>query len=287
MANKYVVLKTIPPEASLYHYTKCGGAQGILSERNIWATRSDFLNDINEIQYIISVAGEVLKELEKPEWRRLLENHLARTASEMKKNDYYILSFSAEGDSITLWSEFGEKTGYNLQFQSGELLRQIEHFRKVAYHGYVIYSGREQRKIIRDLIWKSIPEAQGCSFEDIMEEGVKNKESAVFRKFCRSFQKALAIYALFFKQEEFAAEGEYRMAFKKKEEERVMFEAKSGFLRPYIPVRLADGKMRIPIQSITVAPKNHVDLAKKGMAEYMKYMGYDVEIRLSRIKLRY
>ena len=95
------------------------------------------------------------------------------------------------------------------------------------------------------------------------------------------------IYALFFKQEEFAAEKEYRMVFKARDEKEILYREKDGFLLPYIIVPLKDKIQNIPLRSITVAPKNHVDLAKEGMRQYLKHMEYDVDVCLSKIKLRY
>ena len=40
-------------------------------------------------------------------------------------------AFSVESDSITLWSEFGNNTGYNLEFRSGELLDMISRTKKI------------------------------------------------------------------------------------------------------------------------------------------------------------
>lgn len=67
----------------------------------------------------------------------------------------------------------------------------------------------------------------------------------------------------------------------------VLFREKDGFLLPYIWVSVAGGKKKFPLRSITVAPKNHVDLAGEGMKLYVKKMGYPVEVKTSRIKLRY
>lgn len=181
MANKHVTLRSITPESSLYHYTKCTGAQGILKERAFRATKSDFLNDTNEMQYILSVVREIFKEIQKTQWRTLLQEYFFQTIRELKKRPYYILSFSTEPDSITLWAEFGENTGYNLEFQSDKLIQEIELTRKISYHGHVIYSGKEQRKIIRDLLVYGIPQSLDVSFEDIMEKAMKDKASIHYR----------------------------------------------------------------------------------------------------------
>lgn len=59
------------------------------------------------------------------------------------------------------------------------------------------------------------------------------------------------------------------------------------FIIRYIAIDLSGGKKKLPIRSITVAPKNHIDLAREGMKEYLHSHGYEVDVELSRIKLRY
>lgn len=61
----------------------------------------------------------------------------------------------------------------------------------------------------------------------------------------------------------------------------------SFFSIRYIAIDLSGGKKKLPIRSITVAPKNHIDLAREGMKEYLHSHGYEVDVELSRIKLRY
>ena len=43
----------------------------------------------------------------------------------------------------------------------------------------------------------------------------------------------------------------------------------------------------LPIKEIVVAPKNHIDLAKKGMEYMIAEKGYDAQVSLSNINLRY
>lgn len=67
---------------------------------------------------------------------------------------------------------------------------------------------------IRSLLLTDIPETLGCSFENIMQSALHDEGSELFAKYCRSFRKAVSIYSVFFKQEEFASEKEYRVVFK-------------------------------------------------------------------------
>lgn len=285
MANKYVKLKKIKDNEKLYHYTKSNGVQGILKDQAFFATKSDFLNDTNEMVYTLSVVQQVLEEIPRTDWRRLLNEQFAEYAYIIEKQSFFVTSFSVDPDSITLWAEFGDKTGYNLEFNSRELIERITGRRKIIYHGYLIYSLEEQKFIVRNLMFRLIPNSLGKSLEDIMEQAVVNPDSADFRKFSALFLKTMSIYSLFFKQAEFAAEQEYRMVFKEKDPEEIRFREKDGFLMPYIIISAGDTKEII--KKITVAPKNHVDLAKAGMEQFTRHYGYEVEVCLSKIHLRY
>ena len=94
-----------------------------------------------------------------------------------------------------------------------------------------------------------------------------------------------ALYALFFKQTAFASEKEYRFVFRNPPNQ-VYFREQNGFLLPYIVIDCsADAKL--PVKSVTVAPKNHIDLARRGMEYYLSSLGYKVPVKLSQLKLRY
>lgn len=287
MIHKIISLKSIEPDNMLYHYTKCNGAQGIISDKSIRATRSDFLNDTNEICYILAIVKKVIDEIGNEKWRKLLKTNIIESINQAKGKKYYIAAFSSESDSITLWAEFGDNTGYNVAFDSNILLPAIEKNQTISYHGFVIYSEYEQKQIIRELINNRIPFSMGSTFEDIMDDAAREDTNEKFQKYCRLLKKAIGIYALFFKQEEFTAEKEYRFAFKEKSSTDVRFREKDGFLVPYIMIDVSNGKKILPILGMTVAPKNHIDLAREGMQLYLQHNGYDVKVKLSRIKLRY
>jgi hypothetical protein len=90
---------------------------------------------------------------------------------------------------------------------------------------------------------------------------------------------------MFFKNEAFSEEQEYRFVFRKNRSTVVYFREKDGFLIPYIKIQLS--QEHLPVRELVVAPQNHIDLAKKGMEYMLTYKGYDVPVHLSKIKLRY
>ena len=200
-----------------------------------------------------------------------------------RNKEYFILSFSKCRDSITMWSEFGNKTGYNIGFDGKKIIKRIEEDNIIEYHGFVLYEKAQQKEAIRKILNTDLPEELEMSFSNIIEAGAKNRNNEIYRKACRKFQKIAAVYAMFFKHSAFKEEEEYRFIFKKKAE--VLYREKDGFLIPYIEIPLSNSLL--PVKEIVIAPKNHIDLAKKGVEYMMKEKGYEVEIRLSDISLRY
>ncbi|MCR4902565.1 MAG: DUF2971 domain-containing protein [Butyrivibrio sp.] len=287
MSKRYMALETAADDCRLYHYTQCSSMKGIVAGKCMYATDSSFLNDINEVEYILSIADIVIGEVVKPEWRTLLRRQIHKTMQEMRKADYYVISFSTDPDSITLWSEFGNQTGYNIGFNAGELIKRIEKEREIFCHGYVIYDYETQKEIISSLLFKRIPSKIGKNFEDIMNSKILHGDCKEFDELCKRFRSIVSIYALFFKQQEFEAEREYRIVFRNCKYDELMFRERDGFLMPFIKVGHINEEL-MPITSITVAPKNHVDLARKGAEKYLEHMGYkNPTVYLSKLKLRY
>ncbi len=286
MIRKYLQLHQVTDGECLYHYTRCTSLLNILKTQKFFATKSSFLNDTKEMDYILHVTAAVVNELESESWRDLLTQQVVNTLEEMKRHDTFVLSLSTDQDSITLWAEFGEQTGYSVAFDGPELIRRISTNQDIYCHGSVIYSAQLQHDLVSSLLMRTIPDRIGISFSDIMEQAVSGSNESPFQELCRRMQKMLNAYAMFFKQEEFAPEEEYRLVFRNPDKKKILYREKDGFPLPYIEIDLS-GKGSMPLSSVTVAPKNHVDLAQKGMLQYLQQLGYDVPVELSRLKLRY
>ena len=282
MLRRFLSLKEMDDTTSLYHYTKCQSAQAILNGHSFFATNTQFLNDVNEMQYILSVVDEVIQDMGKPMWSGILKHLIMENIEEFHKYEYYLISFSTKPDSLTLWAEFGDKTGYNLEFNGMELRNLIRADEEIFCDGYVIYNRDHQKKILQSLIMDKIPRELQRSLGSIIE-AMRVGMNEPFEDYKYNLQKAL--YALFFKQPEYDSEREYRLVFRNPGN-KVHFRAQSGFLLPYIILNCPVDE-RLPVRSVTVAPKNHSDLACRGMDYYLRSLGYDVPVQLSRLKLRY
>ena len=284
MLRRFLSLNSLEEGTRLYHYTRCQSAREILRGHSFFATNTQFLNDVNEIQYTLSVMEDVLNEVEPAMWRGMLRHMVMENVQEFHKYEYYLLSFSTKPDSLTLWAEFGDRTGYNLEFEGCELRRRIMENTKIFCDGYVVYNKDRQKALLRELINEKIPQELKWSTGSIME-AVRRGENGPFEEYKHNVQKALALHSLFFKQPEFASEREYRFVFRNPPNE-VCFREQSGFLLPYIVLNCSMEE-RLPVLGVTVAPKNHTDLARRGMEYYLDSLGYRVPVRLSQLKLRY
>lgn len=285
MSGRQVKLERAEKGSILYHYTKSNGVNGIINHNCFWATKSDFLNDPNEFSHIQGVIDKVCQEnIKNSEWKEMFLKDSIYAKKE-KNREYFVLSFSQCRDSITMWSEFGNKTGYNIGFTSDEIIARIEEAAEIAYHGLVVYDPKKQKQLIQKNLCNYLPNLLHMPLDEILETGYKNRQDNTYMKACKKFQKMAEVYAMFFKHEGFREEQEYRFIFKKQKDTAVYFRAKDGFMLPYIEISLSE--KNLPIEEIVVAPQNHIDLAKSGM-EYMLYAkGYTADVSLSNIKLRY
>ena len=213
-------------------FRSSNGINGIINHNCFWATKSDFLNDPNEFSHIQGIIEEVCRETIKSP--TLKEMFLADSiySKHEKPREYFVLSFSKCRDSITMWSEFGSKTGYNIGFRSDEIIARIEEAAEIAYHGLVVYNPKRQRQLIQRNICSYLPNLLRTPLEDVLEAGSRDRQNSNYQKACRKFQKTAEVYAMFFKHEGFAEEEEYRFVFKKQKDTTVYFRAKDGFMLP-------------------------------------------------------
>lgn len=277
MLNKEINLEKVEEDV-LYHYTKSNGINGIMNNKCFWATKNDFLNDPNEFSYVNKILKTVCGEyISDP---NMLKAFLEDIDDNGSGAEYFVLSFSCCRDSITMWAEFGNANGYNIGFDSTKIIKRISENNPVEYHGMVIYDPARQKREIVEFMDEMIRE--NPDFCKIIEEGSNNTK---YQQICDEFRKKLSVYAMFFKDEAFSQEQEYRFVFGKRTDTKVHFRVKDGYIIPYIEVPVSSE--RLPVHEIVVAPKNHIDLAKKGMDYMMKALDYNVPVELSDIKLRY
>ncbi len=280
---------------NLYHYTSGQGLKSIIENKELWLTKSEFLNDKDEIQYTLEVVNNIVDNFtsdEIIEEEEIFKIWIEKCLSDsILKFDFYILSTSINGDSNLLWSNYANNDGYNIEFQYPDLPVAIN---KVFSHNLfkngvqpylVIYDKKMHEELLEDEI-KNLYKI----FLYFYKNG-ENIEEA-FNKY--SFQNIanILIYSLFFKSKCFSQEEEFRLAIlmSSKDDDSIKYHCKfnNGVFIPYIKVPIVDENGKLPISSITIGPKNNLDIAEIGLRHFLDMNGLDyVNIKKSEIPYRY
>ncbi|WP_231511363.1 hypothetical protein [Arthrobacter sp. UNC362MFTsu5.1] len=116
-----------PTEGLVWHYTSPEGLAGILQNNVLWATSAAFLNDTHEFT---SGTRHLRRQLRKlsgndPETNREIDIRVAER--EIDPSKAFILSASRDGDSLTLWRNYGKHTvGYAVGLRPDVPLTPLE-----------------------------------------------------------------------------------------------------------------------------------------------------------------
>lgn len=288
----------------IYHYTSVEGVLGILDKSEFWVTKSDFLNDISEINYTFDLFEENF--LNKIKNENVRTRMISQFHSEIDKDralydkalfGTYIISFSTNQDNLLLWSEFAGKMGYNLGFNIEYLkdefnrksVRDDELYLK--FDGKVIYNREEQIRLLGNKIdWKLISDSSDKNMNSLenLDESISDK---IIEDFISEIFFYCLIYSMFFKDSKFEQEEEYRFIFQAfhnhiivSTNKEMHFRVKEGALCPFVKVPF---KGLNSLESITIGPKNNIDIAKKGLEIYCRNKEIDPKILKSNIPLRY
>jgi hypothetical protein len=291
----------IKKNGSIYHYTSIAGLKGILESSEIWLTHYKFLNDPNEMKYCkndkISASIDLVENL---------LNHLVPMIS----------SFSEEPDSYSLWSNYTNHFGFNIEFDVERLRNRFLEFKSankkllVKYSdSKIIYDNKNRDEIIKEITEKNdpifdnilkdtiskIPEAN-LSQPELIKKIISSKYLSIMHKnlsmnkFIENITN-LFLRNIFFKSDLFAIEKEYRFYFlldNREIDKHVAFSAKKNILIPHIsvPINVKETDLN-PIKSITLGPKNKSSLNRLSLDYFLKYNKLDnIHINESNINLQ-
>ena len=107
-ADKYETLRKLiqafsePYEGTVYHYTSADGISGIIDKHEIWMSNTTFMNDTTELKALrnatdILMDNDFTNDAVRERWHKMVDR--TRT-DEMIEPDYYMASFSKNGDSL-------------------------------------------------------------------------------------------------------------------------------------------------------------------------------------------
>lgn len=124
-----------PPQTgpTLFHYTDAAGLVGIIRNREVWATGSNYLNDPTEVVFAAAALRARLRSVHTDPERvsaalDVLETYIDPHSPDQYQEDRsFITSFSRSDQNLTLWRLYGGSGGFCIGFDERHLLRWIGH----------------------------------------------------------------------------------------------------------------------------------------------------------------
>src|SRR6266852_6784167 len=161
------------PDKPLYHYTTQKGLLGIIKNRQIWATHTQYLNDRRQFVHAVDLVREEIKRLlneapHKSAREYALANMRAAVSRSPQDINICVCSFSEERDSLSQWRAYGGSSGFAVGF-SRQVLRAATE-RQEWFLAPCIYDPAIQRNLVRALIEEVLEENLGGPLVEDEEE---------------------------------------------------------------------------------------------------------------------
>lgn len=235
---------SLSEDEELYHYTSLTALQNILETGIFQATEYHYLNDMDEFSFVDKLLIQVLEQIfgrntKSVQLVSAVKEYMEtiRRKSENLEESYYVMSFSAAKDNLTLWTEFAN---YGCNIGVKPFLLQKEDNPRIVYSGFVAYSKEEQRQLICNSIINvfehmcdevnlEITQLMSC-LDEFNEHQIEVTAYLIAR--------LTAYYGSAMKDELYTAEREYRLVFSGKNQ-TVKYRQKGNMLIPYIEIPLA------------------------------------------------
>lgn len=267
----------------LYHYTTIDAFISIVSKKELWVTKWDYLNDIDEFGVALDVCAAVLKEEKvKPEVIQAVEKCVNESIhGNSLSYAYYIFSFSCDEDSQLLWSNYSNYDGVNLEIDFAKFIENLNH--NMLWHGLVNYDFESQKDCLRKTFHDEL-----IGFEDFGKikslNEINRLEGREYEMLISHMSVICELYSMFFKRGCFEGENEYRFVFSTDKKQAISFRSKNRMVIPYIKKQVKSIDF---ITRITIGPTNRMDITAKGISELLHYYQRDVDIVKSKIPLRF
>ncbi len=260
------VLSPAPPE-QLYHYTTQPGLVGIVKDREIWATHTQYLNDQQEylhaVQMVRNEIEVMLNETSDGTAKRILTD-MGNGIEGIESMNICVCSFSEVKDSLSQWRAYGgSSSGYAIGFH-GSFLCEISH-KHDFYLVRCMYTPSEQKALIRALL------------EEVLEENTARSNSAEMKflpqggNLCAYLHR----YAPILKDLSFAEEREWRLISRPMSCTRERFDYRSGrsMIIPYYRLPLFADEVLFQISEVVVGPTPHPLQAIRSVTSLLVKMG--------------
>jgi hypothetical protein len=154
-----------PIPATLWHYTSLKGAQGIVKNREIFATDIRCLNDREEFVHVRKPAQEFVDSLpelcpngwsQKLYLQAMLTHLIQDSFLSSQKSQVFVASFSTAKDQLSQWRGYsGDTTGVCLGFDL-KSLRPPDSLKKAVTFAPCVYAAADKKMLVAHAMTKFI-----------------------------------------------------------------------------------------------------------------------------------
>ena len=265
------------PERPLYHYTTQAGLLGIIKDRQIWATHTQYLNDRREFLHAVDlVRGEIQRLLDeqstgpgKASATRTEALNRMRDAVSLSPEhiNVCVCSFSEDSDSLSQWRAYGGSAGFAIGF-SGEVLGAAVE-KQGFFLAQCIYDPATQLNIVRALVEEVL---DGHLSKTPVSEDPEADE--VFWKTGGNLLPYLYRYAPILKDQSFEEEREWRIISRPISAHSLDYREGRSLIVPYYRLPLWEDGQKTEIHEIIVGPTQDVERSIKSVSRMI--IGRDV-----------
>lgn len=274
------IFRKKPPE-TLYHYTSQTGMLGIVENKEIWATHTQYMNDQREYLHALDlVEKEIRKRINSTADRdiRYQLDEMCQGIQGIESMNVCVCSFSAVRDSLPQWRTYGGSTsGYAIGV-SGDFLSTIVE-RERFYLAPCLYKENDQLELVQAIV--------GLVLEENLERD--RKQEKVYLPRGGNLCAYLHRYAPILKDKAFSVEEEWRIishplacTF-----ERFSYRSGNSMIIPYYRIPLTTESGQINIKEVVVGPTPHIKQSVNSVHSFLvKHDLRDVEVIPSKVPYR-
>nr|WKN38040.1 DUF2971 domain-containing protein [Tunicatimonas sp. TK19036] len=136
----------------LYHYTTGQGVFGIFDKSELFCSNINFLNDPSEESYFKELLKDTFANSTK--CKNIYETLYSESyqGSIVNPFDIFILSFSKNQDSLSMWNYYAKGNGYNIGLDIDKIIEANENENIVIQNVKLEYNKSEQIKAITNFL---------------------------------------------------------------------------------------------------------------------------------------
>jgi hypothetical protein len=257
------------PDTDLYHYTESAGFYGILSNKTMWATHIQFLNDSSEFHHALKmILNRINQAIDENS-----DGHIVKMLLAIKKlvgnivPNTFIISFSENRDVLSQWRGYCPNGGYNIAFSPKAWDRLLE---KNSYSIVKCqYEEDDQLILVNSLVESAIVAFPTFDPKPFIKNPYVTYTQEDMPRFFASFWfwNRTQKLATAIKNRAFKEEGEWRLigglkVAKIGHNTRM----KGSLLVPYQNFSIdLDGSLNHVVTGVTIGPNPNADLAQFGV----------------------